>query len=134
VAKKDPKASQLRAVIIMNIKITIERLKFERPKENPKNMKLELNLSWSIEYKRIDDNSLNYTCKLKTDNEFPISFTVEGTIEFENGITTISDDISQCILDNMAQILINMVNLTRDRDIDLKDFPQVTVSAQKIAS
>ena len=117
----------------MNIKITIERLKFERPKENPKNTKLELNLSWSIEYRKIDDNALNYTCKLKTD-EFPITFTVEGTIEFENGITTISDDISQCILDNMAQILINMINLTRDRDIDLKDFPQVAPSAQKIAS
>ncbi|EHP85775.1 hypothetical protein [Methanotorris formicicus] len=118
----------------MNIKITIKKLTFERPKENPKNTKLELNLNWSVEYKKIDTNSLNYTCRLKTKNEFPMVFTIEGIIEFENEIINIPEDISKCILNNMTQILVHMINLTKEKPIKLET-PQVAeIPTQKIAS
>ncbi|XRO74874.1 pilus assembly protein [Methanocaldococcus sp. 28A] len=120
-------------VIIMNMKISIEKLRLVRPKENPKNQRLELDMDWNIEYKKISDNSYGYVYNLKID-ELSISFIVEGVVEFDENIDCISKDISQSILDRLLQILVGMINLTKEMHVEIKTIPVVEISAQKVAS
>jgi len=68
-------------VVSMSMKIYVKKVKFVRPKENPKNGDLELDADWKIDYKKMDDNSLEYVCNLKIDGEFPATFVVEGIVE-----------------------------------------------------
>ena len=118
----------------MNMKISIEKLKLVRPKENPRNTNLELDANWSIKYKKISKNSFGYICNLKMEGEFPTSFVVEGVVEFEENINCISEDISQSILDSLFQILVNMITITKEIHIEVKNFPLVEIPAQKVAS
>ncbi len=123
----------------MNMKISIEKLKLVRPYENPKNTNLELDANWKIEYKKISSNSFGYICHLKMEGEFSISLIVEGIVEFEENINIILDNISQTILDRLFQILVNMINLTKETHIeldinDIKDSSQVKIPAYKVAS
>ncbi|XRP97171.1 pilus assembly protein [Methanocaldococcus sp. 16A] len=117
----------------MNMKISIEKLRLVRPKENPKNQRLELDMDWNIEYKKISDNSYGYVYNLKID-ELSISFIVEGVVEFDENIDCISKDISQSILDRLLQILVGMINLTKEMHVEIKTIPVVEISAQKVAS
>ncbi|EHP85692.1 hypothetical protein [Methanotorris formicicus] len=117
----------------MNMKMSIEKLKLVRPKENPKNTNLELDVDWNIEYKKINNNSFCYICNLKME-EFPVSFVVEGVVEFEENTNNVSEDVSQSILDKLLQILVNLINLTKDVQVEVESFPLVEISAQKVAS
>ncbi|AEF96731.1 hypothetical protein [Methanotorris igneus] len=118
----------------MNIKISIEKLKLVRPKENPKNANLKLDVNWDITYKKISNNSFGYICNLKMEGEFPTLFVIEGAVEFEESINHIPDDISQSILDSLFQILVNMITITKEIHIEVKDFPLAEIPAQKVAS
>jgi len=121
-------------VIIMNMNIGIKKLKLIRPTENPKNANLELNVDWDIEYKKISKNSFEYICNLKMEGGFQTSFVVEGIVEFEESINHISENISQSIVDKLFQILVNMINLTKEMHIEVKNFPLVEIPAQKVVS
>ena len=98
-----------------------------------KNQTLELDMDWNIEYKRISNTSYGYICNLKME-EFPISFVVEGVVEFDKNVDHISEDISQSILDRLLQILVGMINLTKETVIEIKTLPVLEMPAQKVAS
>ena len=124
-------------VVSMSMKIYVEKVKFVRPKENPKNGDLELNADWKIDYKKMDDNSLEYVCNLKVDGEFPAVFVVEGIVEcgMHGKEEHISKEVSQSILDNAFQIMVNMINLTNGAHIEtapmsyqiVKTYPKVAL-------
>ncbi|WP_421077383.1 pilus assembly protein [Methanothermococcus sp. Ax23] len=121
----------------ISTKIYIEKVRFIRPKENPKKGDLELNTNWKIDYKKMDDDSLEYICNLKVEGEFPATFVVEGIVEcsMHQKDNKVSKEVSQSILDNAFQIMVNIINLTKGAHIGtthtshqiVKTYPKVAM-------
>ncbi len=106
-------------VVIVNTKIYVERVKFTRVKENPKKCILDLNANWTIDYKKMNNNSVEYICNIDVEGDFPTTFVVEGVIKhIKYQENKISNELSQSILDNSFRILLNMLNLTNVVNID----------------
>lgn len=85
-----------------------------RPETNPKGQNLDLDLDWAIDYKNADVNHIEYTCTLKTFQLFPLNFKVEGFLQFEELENVSKNKISQIIFDRCLEILLKMVNLTKE--------------------
>ena len=110
-------------VVSMSMKIYVEKVKFVRPKENPKNGDLELNADWKIDYKKMDNNSWGYICNLKIEGEYPTTFIVEGVVEcgiYGKEKHEVSEEVSRSILDNAFQIMVNMINLTKETHAEIE--------------
>lgn len=102
------------------MEISIKKLQMIRPETNPKSCNLHLSVDWDVDYKENDNSSLEYICNLKTINEFPITLIVEGSVEFED-LEVLSKALTGMILDNCFKIMVNMVNLTKENDIEMDE-------------
>lgn len=91
-----------------------------RPKNNPHNCNIKLDIDWNIEYTKKDVNSVEYECTLNTSSKMPIAFAVQGLVEFEE-LTELDENytnFSQLVLDNSMQSLLNVINATNDTTIN----------------
>ena len=101
------------------MEIHIEKVGLIRLNPNPKNKQLTLNLDWSVDYENTDQKVLNYDCILKNYGSFDIKLKVEGRIILEE---------YQILVKKSSDILIEMINLTRQHVYEIKNENETTFS------
>lgn len=92
---------------------------------NPKNITLNLDIDWSVEYTNTDQDEINFDIILKSYEHFNFSFKIEGILKLDSCETFIQDEISQIIFDQACNVLLNMISLTRQtsHDLSVSDLP-----------
>lgn len=108
-----------------NLGVCVTKVKMLRPKSNPKNKKdLVLDVDWGFDYREGDDNVLEYLCTLKTFGEFPVEFAVQGSVELKSkeNFEKNSGSLSRLILDKSMNMMVNMINITRDTPLNFETF------------
>lgn len=119
----NPRGGNIKMNIInINPGICMTKIKMIRPENNLKSRNLNLNVDWAVEYKEDTEKPLEYTCNLKTIGEFPITFAVQGFVGLKSNekFEKISGDLSRMILDKSMNVMVNMINVTRDTPLDFK--------------
>lgn len=92
----------------------IQKVGMFRPEINPKGQNLDLGVDWAVDYKNADLDHMEYICTLKTFQIFPLNFKIEGFLKFEELEKVSKTKISQIIFDRCLEILLEMVNLTKE--------------------
>ena len=108
--------------------IHIEKVGLIRLNPNPKNKQLTLNLDWSVDYENTDQKVLNYDCILKNYGSFDIKLKVEGTIILEEYEKFQKELFSQILVKKSSDILMEMINLTRQNVYEIKNENETTFS------
>lgn len=110
------------------IKISMNKIKMVRPETNPTSCKINLNVDWNIEYKKKQEDKLEYTCTLDGIGEMPLKLAIQGSVECKNinkNLEKNYENLSQHILDNTMNTLIKMVNVTKDTIFTINTIPIV---------
>lgn len=121
-----------------NINVYVSKIKMVRPEKNPKNCNFDLNLEWSIEFIKTDEETLEYVCKLSSFGKLPLNFAIQGVIECDDkneDLENIFDEVSDLILDKSVNTMNNLLNETKDMKVPidtmpnthLTDFSQITL-------
>jgi hypothetical protein len=111
-----------------NVDVCINKIKMIRPGINPKSCDLNLNIDWSIEYTKTDEGNIEYTCTLNAMGEMPIQFAVQGSLDCEDKSEDLekrSNELSPLILDKCMNTMINIVNVTKNSIVTIKNVPEV---------
>lgn len=110
------------------MEIHIEKVGLIRLNPNPKNKQLTLNLDWSVDYENTDQKVLNYDCILKNYGSFDIKLKVEGRIILEEYEKFQKELFSQILVKKGSDILMEMINLTRQNVYEIKNENETTFS------
>lgn len=111
-----------------NVDVCINKIKMIRPGINPKSCDLNLNIDWSIEYTKTDEGNVEYVCTLNAMGEMPIQFAVQGSLDCVDQTEDLekrSDELSPLILDKCMNTMINIVNITKNSVLTIKNVPEV---------
>ena len=100
------------------MEIHIEKVGLIRLNPNPKNKQLTLNLDWSV----------NYDCILKNYGSFDIKLKVEGRIILDEYEKFQKELFSQILVKKSSDILMEMINLTRQNVYEIKNENETTFS------
>lgn len=119
--------SNMRRIFLIGdkMKVYIEKIGLMRPKFNPKNQKLNLDLNWGIDYKNTEGLNIKYDCTLKTFQTFPLNFKTEGILKLEENEEFLQEEISQIIFDKSFEMFMEMISLTKDYSANLKEINNV---------
>lgn len=81
-------------------------------------------MDWGVDYREGDGNVLEYLCTLKTFGEFPVEFAVQGSVELKSkeNFEKNSGSLSRLILDKSMNMMVNMINITRDTPLNFETF------------
>lgn len=99
------------------MEITVEKIAMVRQNYNPKNVKLNLDIDWSIEYTHIDQRELKYDIILNSSLTF--NFKLEGLIQLECYEEFIQNEVSQIIFNHACNMFADMLSLTRQSNYEL---------------
>lgn len=93
------------------MEVYIEKVAMIRPLTNPKNCDLDLEMDWSIDYTKTDQNNIGYNCVLKS-IFLDLNFKIEGILKLEAFEEFREETSSQIIVNNSFDILMKMFSLT----------------------
>ncbi len=96
------------------MKIYMQKIGMIRPDVNPKDLRLNLDIDWSIEYRERDQNQIRFDIVLKSFEQFILDFKIEGVVELSTFEKFIQEDVSQLIFHQACTVLMNMISLTRE--------------------
>ncbi|WP_405304762.1 hypothetical protein [Methanobrevibacter sp.] len=96
------------------MKIYMQKIGMIRPDVNPKNLSLNLDIDWAVEYYDTDQNQVRFNIILKSSEHFRLDFKIEGVVELSTFEEFIQDDVSQLIFHQACSVLMNMISLTRE--------------------
>ena len=96
------------------MKIYMQKIGMIRPDVNPKNLSLNLNIDWSIEYCDTDQKQISFNIILKSFEQFILDFKIEGVVELSAFEKFIQEDVSQLIFHQACTVLMDMISLTRE--------------------
>ena len=102
------------------MKVYIEKVAMIRPLTNPKNCDLDLEMDWSIDYKKIDQKNIEYTCVLKS-IFLDLNFKIEGILNLGDFEEFREEIASQIIVNNSFDVLMKMFSLTLPSSHTLSD-------------
>lgn len=97
----------------------IQKIGMFRPDKNPRSCNLDLNLDWSVDYTTLDSKSTEYTFKVQNLNKFPLDFKIEGLLKY-NKSEEFSEKITPLIFDQAVEIVLKMINLTKEINLTKK--------------
>ena len=101
------------------MEITVEKIAMIREDYNLKNMNLNLDVDWSVEYRDTDQRNIKYDIILKSEEYLNLNFKIGGLINLGDFEEFIQKDCSQIIFHHACAILMNMLSLTRQSYYDL---------------
>ena len=107
------------------MEITVEKVAMIRESYNPKNVHLNLDVDWSVEYKNTDQRDINYNIILKSSKY--LNLKLEGLIKLGDLEDFVQEDCSRIVFHHACTILMNMFSLTRQSNYEL--FSQKSTSA-----
>ena len=96
------------------MKIYMQKIGMIRPDVNPKNLSLNLDIDWSIEYFDTDQNQIRFDIVLKSCGQFCLNFKIEGVVELTTFEKFIQEEVSQLIFHQACTVLMDMISLTRE--------------------
>lgn len=120
-------------MVINNTKVDvyIDEIKMIRPGSNFGRGEHNLNVDWSIEYTKREDDTTEYICTLAAIGETPLKFAIHGFLNCENHKKDLEErynELSPQILDRCMKTMINILNATRNTSINIKTVPEVYLS------
>ena len=92
----------------------MQKIGMIRPDVNPKDLSLNLDIDWSIEYYDTSQNRIRFDIILKSFEQFILDFKIEGVVELSAFEDFIQEDISQLIFHQSCNVLMDMISLTRE--------------------
>ncbi|WP_424356042.1 hypothetical protein [Methanobacterium sp. MBAC-LM] len=101
------------------MKISVNKLQIIRPEKDPKKPNIDLDVDWYVDFKEKSNSSLEYSCTIKTSDKYPITFRINGTVGLED-LKDPANILPSAIFDNSLKIMLNMLNLTKSADINIK--------------
>ncbi len=111
-----------------DIYVCINKVKMIRPSTHPKGCELNLNIDWSIEYMKNDEEILEYVCTINTIGELPLQFAIQGSLESDaqqEDLENRSEELSPLILDKCLNMMMDIVNTTKSSTITLNTIPKI---------
>lgn len=102
-----------------SVEITVEKIAMIREDYNPKNMELNLDIDWSVEYSNTDQRDVNYNIVLRSSEYLNLNFTVSGLIRLDIFEEFLQQECSQIVFNHACTMLINMMTLTRQSNYEL---------------
>lgn len=102
-----------------SVEITVEKMAMIRENCNPKNVNLNLDIDWSVEYTNTDQRDVNYNIVLRSSEYFNLNFKVEGLIRLEIFEEFLQQECSQIVFHHACTMLMNMITLTRQSSYEL---------------
>ena len=91
----------------------MEKIGMIREDVNPKNLSLNLNIDWAVEYKNTDQNVINFDIILKSCENFILNFKIEGIIKLDIFEKFLKEEISQIVFNHACKVLMDMISITR---------------------
>ncbi|AXV36892.1 MAG: hypothetical protein CIT01_01070 [Methanobacterium sp. BRmetb2] len=111
------------------MKISVNKIQIIRPESNPKKSSLNLNVDWHVDFMEKSRSSMEYSCFIKTSPEYPIDFKINGIVGSENlkeenkieskDLKDLNTILPGIIFDNSLNIMLNLINLTKDVNISI---------------
>ena len=102
-----------------SVEITVEKIAMIREDYNPKNMELNLDIDWSVEYSNTDQRDVNYNIVLRSSEYLNLNFTVSGLIRLDIFEEFLQQECSQIVFNHACTMLMNMMTLTRQSNYEL---------------
>ena len=102
-----------------SVEITVEKIAMIRENQNPKNMNLNLDIDWSVEYTNTDQRDINYNIVLRSAEYLNLNFKVEGLIRLDIFEEFLQRECSQIVFHHACTMLMDMISLTRQSDYEL---------------
>lgn len=102
-----------------SVEITVEKMAMIRENSNPRNVNLNLDIDWSVEYTNTDQMDVNYNIVLRSSEYLNLNFKVEGLIRLEIFEEFLQQECSQIVFHHACTMLMNMITLTRQSNYEL---------------
>lgn len=102
-----------------SVEITVEKMAMIRENSNPRNVNLNLDIDWSVEYTNTDQRDVNYNIVLRSSEYLNLNFKVEGLIRLEIFEEFLQQECSQIVFHHACTMLMNMITLTRQSNYEL---------------
>ena len=96
------------------MKIYMQKIGLIRDDINPKNISLNLDVDWFVEYTNTDQDNINFTIVLKSCGNFNLNFKVGGVVKLDLFEEFIQEDVSQVIFSHACNVLMDMISVTRE--------------------
>ena len=81
---------------------------------NPKNLSLNLDIDWAVEYRNTDQELIDFDIILKSCENFDLNFKIEGVIKLDIFEEYIHEEISQILFHQACKVLMDMISITRE--------------------
>lgn len=99
---------------------------------NPKNLSLNLDIDWAIEYKRTDQKNVGFDILLKSCENFELNFKIEGIVKLTPVEKFSQEEISQIIFHQAFKVLMDMISITRESSHILSNDDSLSFGSEHI--
>ena len=96
------------------MEICMQKIGLIRDDVNPKNLSLNLDIDWAVEYKNTDQEMIDFDIILKSCEHFELNFKIEGIIKLGMFEKFSQEEVSQIIFHQACKVLMDMVSITRE--------------------
>lgn len=96
------------------MEIYMQKIGLIRDNVNPKNLSLNLDIDWAVEYKNTDQKMIDFNIILKSCERFELNFKIEGIIIMGMFEKFSQEEVSQVIFHKACKVLMDMVSITRE--------------------
>ena len=92
----------------------MQKIGLIRDDVNPKNLSLNLDIDWAVEYRNTDQEMIDFDIVLKSCENFELNFKIEGIIILGMFEKFSQEEVSQIIFHKACKVLMDMVSITRE--------------------
>ena len=96
------------------MEIYMQKIGLIRDDVNPKNLSLNLDIDWAVEYRNADQEMIDFDIILKSIENFVLNFKIEGIIILGMFERFSQEEVSQIIFHRACKVLMDMVSITRE--------------------
>lgn len=113
------------------VDVYINEIKMIRPGSSLGRGEHNLNVDWSIEYTKREDDITEYICTLAAIGETTLKFAIHGFLDCENYKKDLEErynELTPQILDRCMKTMFNILNATKNTSVTIKNVPEVYLS------
>ena len=96
------------------MEIYMQKIGLIRDDVNPKNLSLNLDIDWAVEYTNTDQEMINFDIILKSCDNFILNFKIEGIVKLDIFEKFLQEEISQILFHQACKVLMDMISITRE--------------------
>lgn len=96
------------------MEIYMQKIGLIRDDVNPKNLSLNLDIDWAVEYRNTNQEMIDFDIILKSIENFVLNFKIEGIIILGMFERFSQEEVSQIIFHRACKVLMDMISITRE--------------------